>query len=226
MSKGRSSSGTQVTALQRTLCFLGYEHELEPYYDSVDKFGPKTRGAVKAFQGDNGFEADGVVGPGTTAALTDAVRAQGASPSEVAATPCPSGPDGEFGEGGGMEGMGGNEEDADDDGLEWRIVFSDDCKSVMPGVTSYAKNNYFTTSTFHVLYNPNAANMPEHLSFIAKSILDAQAQHCGFLSKSLSGYTPKMRAAYDTLLQGITAYRNIHAPDFAEWYEGVEDMDP
>jgi hypothetical protein len=58
------SSGTEVTNLQQRLQQLGFNP------NGVDgNFGNGTRAAVIAFQQANKLEADGVVGPGTAAAL-------------------------------------------------------------------------------------------------------------------------------------------------------------
>ncbi len=60
----RGSSGDKVKELQNQLIKKGY---LKGTSDG--KFGPKTLSAVKFFQADNGFIADGVVGTITKEAL-------------------------------------------------------------------------------------------------------------------------------------------------------------
>lgn len=56
--------GEKVQRLQRILKLLGY------YDGKIDgSYGPKTTGAVKAFQKANGLEVDGVAGPKTLEAL-------------------------------------------------------------------------------------------------------------------------------------------------------------
>lgn len=62
----RTPSGFELPSIniQKALKNAGY------YQGNLDgKIGPKTRDAVKAFQRDNGLEADGVVGRGTWAKL-------------------------------------------------------------------------------------------------------------------------------------------------------------
>ena len=61
---------SEVEYDQRILAALGY------YAGPVDGIrGPKTIGAVKAFQSDNGLVVDGIVGPKTLAALIAAEKA-------------------------------------------------------------------------------------------------------------------------------------------------------
>ena len=60
----RGSSGDKVKKLQNQLIKKGYLKGI-----SDGKFGPITLKAVKFFQADNGFIADGVVGPITKEAL-------------------------------------------------------------------------------------------------------------------------------------------------------------
>ena len=56
----KSAQGEEVTKLQNRLSDLGY------YRSEIDgQFGPGTEEAVKAFQRQNGLEADGIVGPET-----------------------------------------------------------------------------------------------------------------------------------------------------------------
>lgn len=64
--------GDDVTSLQRALVQLGFLTE-EP--DGV--FGEKTRLAVEAFQESAGLDVDGVVGPGTAAAINEALAGRG-----------------------------------------------------------------------------------------------------------------------------------------------------
>ena len=63
------STGYRVEALQRRLLELGYAVKVD------GDFGPSTRRAVIAFQGDNGIKIDGLVGPATQRALDVAVSA-------------------------------------------------------------------------------------------------------------------------------------------------------
>lgn len=65
----KGSSGEDVKYCQQLLMKLGYD--LSPYNDD-GKFGAKTQAAVIAFQKANGLGADGVVGPLTWEALTNA----------------------------------------------------------------------------------------------------------------------------------------------------------
>jgi peptidoglycan hydrolase-like protein with peptidoglycan-binding domain len=78
------ASGPQVRKLQQRLRALGYD--VGPV-DGV--FGPSTDRCVKAFQRDHGLAADGVVGPGTNAALAGAKhvdgQAAGFTPDQLAA---------------------------------------------------------------------------------------------------------------------------------------------
>src|SRR5688572_10816362 len=67
------SSGPDVKALQQKLKDLGFDPN-----GTDGNFGPGTKKAVIAFQQSKGLQADGVVGPGTQAALA---AAGGASPS-------------------------------------------------------------------------------------------------------------------------------------------------
>ena len=61
------SRGADVKALQHDL------HELRYFSGSFDGiFGPRVRGAVLAFQADNGAVTDGIVGPRTWAAIDNA----------------------------------------------------------------------------------------------------------------------------------------------------------
>jgi hypothetical protein len=61
------TSGPDVLALQERLAELGY-----PVGDLDGRYGPATATAVRAFQRDQGLEADGVAGPATRAALATA----------------------------------------------------------------------------------------------------------------------------------------------------------
>jgi predicted chitinase len=66
------SSGPQVRKLQQRLKALGYD------IGSIDGvFGPSTDRCVKAFQGDHGLAADGLVGPATSSALMSAKHVDG-----------------------------------------------------------------------------------------------------------------------------------------------------
>jgi hypothetical protein len=69
------------------LCYLGYG---APFgnSDAIDRFGPKTRTAVKNFQRSAGLEDDGRVGAGTTAALSAACQAKGVSIYAASQIPC------------------------------------------------------------------------------------------------------------------------------------------
>lgn len=62
--------GTRVEQLQRELTSLGYK--LGPFDGS---YGPKTTAAVRAFQEENNLETDGVYGPLTRTALSNALKA-------------------------------------------------------------------------------------------------------------------------------------------------------
>jgi hypothetical protein len=64
--------GDDVLALQQALVQLGYLTE-EP--DGI--YGEKTRLAVEAFQESAGLEVDGVAGPGTAAAINEALANRG-----------------------------------------------------------------------------------------------------------------------------------------------------
>lgn len=92
--------GPAVTALQQRLAMAGY------YQGTVDgTFGPQTEAAVLAFQQARGLTVDGIAGPATLAALTNApqaiapaspapptspqVPAQPASPPPITAAPPP-----------------------------------------------------------------------------------------------------------------------------------------
>lgn len=74
----KGSSGPQVSNLQKRLTELGFDP------NGVDgNFGPGTQAAVIAFQKASGLEADGIVGPNTSAALHlngDAAGAGGSLP--------------------------------------------------------------------------------------------------------------------------------------------------
>jgi peptidoglycan hydrolase-like protein with peptidoglycan-binding domain len=64
--------GQNVTTLQQALAQLGFLSE-EP--DGI--FGEQTRVAVEGFQQSAGLEVDGVVGPGTAAAINEALAGAG-----------------------------------------------------------------------------------------------------------------------------------------------------
>jgi hypothetical protein len=64
-------SGPRVRRLQRALASLGYDVTA----DGV--FGPGTTAAVRSFQEDAGLDADGVVGSGTVRAVNDALTEGG-----------------------------------------------------------------------------------------------------------------------------------------------------
>jgi putative peptidoglycan binding protein/CHAP domain-containing protein len=74
------TSGDDVLDLQARLEELGY-----PVGELDGRYGPATAAAVRAFQLDNGLEADGIAGPATFAALSDAEPRDPASvePSEI-----------------------------------------------------------------------------------------------------------------------------------------------
>ncbi|MDL1957060.1 MAG: peptidoglycan-binding protein [Candidatus Desulfofervidus auxilii] len=65
----RTNRGPEVANLQRILIILGYLGKGED--DGI--FGPKTERAVRQFQVDAGIKVDGIVGPITWAALTQAL---------------------------------------------------------------------------------------------------------------------------------------------------------
>ena len=65
----RGDKGEDVKELQKELINLGYPL---PRYGADGDFGKETEAAVKAFQGDNGLKADGVVGEKTWTALEKA----------------------------------------------------------------------------------------------------------------------------------------------------------
>jgi hypothetical protein len=64
-------SGPRVRRLQRALASLGYDVTA----DGV--FGPGTTAAVRSFQEEAGLDADGVVGSGTVTAVNDALAERG-----------------------------------------------------------------------------------------------------------------------------------------------------
>jgi len=66
----RGSTGPYVVECQKDLLQLGYDIGI---YGADGKFGAKTEAAVRAFQGDHGLQADGIVGPLTWDALDKAV---------------------------------------------------------------------------------------------------------------------------------------------------------
>lgn len=70
--------GVDVQAIQHLLNHHGYA------VDPIGVFGPATNSAVRAFQSDHGLSIDGIVGPGTWAALVVLLR-QGDSGSAVRA---------------------------------------------------------------------------------------------------------------------------------------------
>lgn len=59
----QGSRGPDVQVIQQRLSDLGYTLSID------GNFGPGTRGAVVGFQGSKGLSTDGIVGPGTWAAL-------------------------------------------------------------------------------------------------------------------------------------------------------------
>jgi len=59
-----------------------------PSLDTVDRFGPLTKGAVKAFQRDSGITADGSVGPQTRQKMSAALLLKVIPPDVAAKTPC------------------------------------------------------------------------------------------------------------------------------------------
>ena len=65
----KGDKGSAVKDLQEQLIRLGYPL---PKYGADGDFGKETEAAVKAFQMDNGLQADGVVGAKTYAALDKA----------------------------------------------------------------------------------------------------------------------------------------------------------
>ena len=65
----RTNRGPEVANLQRILIILGYLGKGED--DGI--FGPRTERAVRQFQVDAGIKVDGIVGPVTWAALTQAL---------------------------------------------------------------------------------------------------------------------------------------------------------
>jgi hypothetical protein len=67
-------AGSDVSDLQTSLDELGY-----PVGEIDGRYGPATAAAVRAFQFDNGLEADGLAGPATFAALPDAAPRDPAS---------------------------------------------------------------------------------------------------------------------------------------------------
>lgn len=87
---GSGSTGPEVTTLQQDLASLGYD--LVPDGD----FGARTQSAVRTFQSDAGLRPDGLVGPGTSAALDAAVAAAAepasAEPPDTASSEPPAEP--------------------------------------------------------------------------------------------------------------------------------------
>lgn len=72
----RGSTGAQVIALQERLAELGY------YTGGIDgDFGAGTDTALRAFQSRNDLTVDGVVGPGTEAALRSSAAVAAAAPT-------------------------------------------------------------------------------------------------------------------------------------------------
>jgi peptidoglycan hydrolase-like protein with peptidoglycan-binding domain len=62
----KGSSGDEVALLQKRLAAAGFDAGAA---DGV--FGPKTEGALKAFQGANGLAVDGIAGPATNGKLAE-----------------------------------------------------------------------------------------------------------------------------------------------------------
>lgn len=79
--------GHLVTALQRTLCVMGYGGPFGNT-DAVDRFGPKTAKAVRNFQLASGIWNDGIVGNNTTGAMRRWLEAHGINPRVASNTPC------------------------------------------------------------------------------------------------------------------------------------------
>jgi len=94
------AEGPLVTALQRVLCFLGHGGKFGNS-DAIDRYGPKTKAAVRAFQAAAGISKDGMVGTDTTIALDEACREQGITVGEASQIPCSGGGQANQGEGGG-----------------------------------------------------------------------------------------------------------------------------
>jgi peptidoglycan hydrolase-like protein with peptidoglycan-binding domain len=67
-----------LEGVQNALIKLGYEPGKA---DGID--GPKTQGAVRAFQTDVSIGVDGIAGPETKAALVSQLEAQAAIPAEA-----------------------------------------------------------------------------------------------------------------------------------------------
>ncbi|WP_204152220.1 peptidoglycan-binding protein [Leptolyngbya sp. CCY15150] len=82
----RGSTGAQVVALQERLAALGY------YTGGIDgDFGAGTDTALRAFQSRNNLTVDGIVGPGTEAALRSSSAVAAAAPTPPT-TPAPTTP--------------------------------------------------------------------------------------------------------------------------------------
>jgi peptidoglycan hydrolase-like protein with peptidoglycan-binding domain len=75
---GRGASGEDVKAFQRSMAYYAAASgKLDTWTSADGAYGPRTAAAVQAFQRHAGMGADGVVGPATIRALSDAItRAQ------------------------------------------------------------------------------------------------------------------------------------------------------
>lgn len=75
----RGMHGSDVAALQRDLIALGYSCGK---WGADGDFGRSTRSALKAFQHDNGLDADGIAGPKTFAKLNALLKEDGEAQPE------------------------------------------------------------------------------------------------------------------------------------------------